>query len=303
MDSTTRKLRAFVALAEHRNFGRAARQMFVTQQALSKQIATLETEVGVTLVRRTTRAVELTSAGELFLASCRRALHELDSGAAAVRSDPGILRLGLVVLGALELTDLILASYRQRRPGSEIVMRQFTFADPSAGLAERASDIAIVRLPMKEPGLRVHRLFEEQRVVALANDHPLAGRESVSVVDLLGERMTVSTAADESYRRFWTLADYRSEPMAAPIVTRTHAEELEVVASGRALSLTSACAARLTPHSGVSFVPIRDVPGTVCVLAWHADEETELVRDFVDSARQVIQREQELLGMIEHPAI
>ena len=137
-----------MALAEHRHFGRAARQLFVSQQALSKQIATLEAEVGTVLVRRTTRAVELTSAGEVFLVACRDALRRLDAGVDAVRADPGILRLGLVVLGALELTEPLLAAFRQRRPSTEVVPRQFTFEDPSAGLADRFSDLAVVRLPI-----------------------------------------------------------------------------------------------------------------------------------------------------------
>jgi DNA-binding transcriptional LysR family regulator len=303
VDSTTLRLRAFVALAEHRNFGRAAREVFVTQQALSKQIATLETEIGVPLVNRTTRVVELTAAGEVFLTACREALHTFDAGVEAVRGDPGIIRLGLVVLAALELTEPILAGFRDRRRASEIITRQFTFRDPSAGLADDASDIAIVRLPITLPGLRSLRLFEEPRVAALAADHPLARRKSVEVINLVRERMTVSTAEDEVYLRFWTLADYRSVPMLAPIPVRTHAEELEVVASGRAISVTSACAARLTPHPGVHFVPISDIPGTVCALAWRAADETELIRQFVETAQLVLEQERELVRTIEHPAI
>lgn len=303
VDSTTLRLRAFVALAEHRNFGRAAREVFITQQALSKQIATLEAEVGVQLVNRTTRVVELTAAGEVFLTACREALQTLDGGVEAVRGDPGIIRLGLVVLGALELTEPILAAFRARRRASEIITRQFTFRDPSAGLAAGASDIAIVRMPITLPGLRTLQLFVEPRVIAVAADHPLADRESVEVGELVCQRMTVSTAEDEAYLRFWSLADHRSVPMLPPIPIRTHAEELEVVASGRAISVTSACAARLTPHPGVHFVRVRDIPGTVCALAWRAADETELIRQFVDTAQLVLEQEHELVRAIEQPAI
>jgi DNA-binding transcriptional LysR family regulator len=303
VDSSTRRLRAFVALAEHRHFGRAAREVFVSQQALSKQITTLEAEVGVALVRRTSRSVELTSAGELFLVSCREALRAFDAGVDAARGDPGFIRVGLVVLGALELTEPILAAFRECRPGCEVVLRQFAFSDPSAGLADWSSDVAIVRLPITVAGLRVQRLFVEPRVVAVSTSHPLARHASVSVRDVLPERMTVSTASDEGYRRFWTLTDYRSAPMPAPIPVRSHAEELELVASGRAVSVTSACAARLTPRPEVCFVPIRDVPGTECALAWRAEDETELIRECIDAAREVVERERSLLRSIEHPAL
>ncbi|UUT36228.1 LysR family transcriptional regulator [Microbacterium elymi] len=277
------------------------RKLFVSQQALSKQIATLEAEVGVTLFTRTTRAVELTPAGELFVQACRRALAELDAGVEAIRGDPGILQLGLIVLGALELTEPILAEFRHARPGSEIVTRQFTFADPSAGLADRSSDVAVVRLPIDVPGLRTERLFVEPRVVVVPSRHPIAAQPDVAVAELLGERITVSNATDERYHRFWTLADHRATPMPAPILARSHAEEIEIVASGRALSISSACAARLTPHPDVRFVPIRDVPGTECAIAWRADQESPLIRDFVDAARRVRERETALVSSIEHP--
>lgn len=301
VDTTTRRLRAFVALAEQRNFGRAAREVFTSQQALSKQIATLEAEVGVPLVRRTTRTVELTPDGQLFLAACRESLGALDAGLEAIRSDPGIVRLGLVVLAALELTGPILAGFRNRHPATEVVSRQFTFLDPSAGLADRSSDLAIVRLPITVPDLRAQSLFVEPRVVAVAADHRLASQSSVEVADLLDERITVSTTTDPAYLRFWTLAHHRSTPMPTPIHIRTHAEELDVVASGRALSVTSACAARLTPHPGVRFVPLRHVPGTVCALAWRAAEETEMTRRFVDVARSVLDEQRALVQAIEHP--
>jgi len=297
-----KRIRAFVVLAEELNFGRAASRLFVTQQALSKQIATLEAEVGVALVHRTTRSVALTPAGETFVEACRRGLAELDAGVDLIRGEPGILRLGLIVLGALELTDPILDEFRRARRGSEIVARQFPFADPSAGLADRSSDLAIVRLPIDVPDLRVQRLFAEPRVVAVPVGHPLAREEGVDVAAILAERITVSTAKDGRYRRFWTLEKYRTEPMPTPLVARSHAEELEFVAEGRALSITSACAARMTPRPDVVFVPIRDVPGTECAIAWRVDDETPLIRDFVDGARRVLRREPDLVRAIEHPS-
>lgn len=303
VDSTTRRLRAFVALAEHRHFGNAARTIFVSQQALSKQIATLEAEVGVLLVRRSPRSVELTSAGELFLAACRDALSSLDAAVDFMRGRSGYLRVGLVVLGAVELTDLILDAFRARRPGCELVLRQFPFRDPSAGLADRTSDLAVVRLPITVPGLRLHRLFAEPRVAAVAASHPLAQRADVKVRMLLRERLTVSTAPDDAYRRFWALMDHRSVRPRPPIPVRSHAEELEVVASAQAISITSACAARLTPHSGVRFVSITDIPKTECALAWRTEDETPEVCEFIHAASRVLDRERPLLAAIEDPQL
>ncbi len=82
----TQKLRNFVVVAEELNLSRAAPRLFVTQQALSKQLRDLEEAVGVRLLDRSTRRMALTPAGEVFLASVREALAVLDAGVAAARS-------------------------------------------------------------------------------------------------------------------------------------------------------------------------------------------------------------------------
>jgi len=106
VDSSTRRLRSFQVLADELNFSRAAQRLFLTQQALSKQIATLESELGVALVQRTSRTVTLTDAGERFLAACRDTLAVFDAGVADTRriagAAPVVLRLGFFVLAALE---------------------------------------------------------------------------------------------------------------------------------------------------------------------------------------------------------
>lgn len=303
MDSTTRRLRSFVALADTRHFGRAAEWSHISQQALSKQIAALEQELGVRLVERTTRSVVLTSAGEQFATTCRLVLETFDAGVASIRDDPGVLHVGLIAFGALELTDPVLEEFRGHLRGSELVTRQFTFEDPSAGLAAHDSDVAIVRLPIDVPDLRVLELFREPRVVAVSREHPLASAERVRVADLVDERLTMSNVSDEAYRNFWTLAPYRTEPMRPPIIVRTHSEELRHVAAGRAISITSACAARLTPLDGVVYVPVEDIAPTTCAIAWRAERENDLVRDFVSGARRVVARETDLVERIEHPQL
>jgi DNA-binding transcriptional LysR family regulator len=307
VDSSTRRLRSFQVLADELHFGRAARRLFVTQQALSKQIATLESELGIALVNRTSRTVALTEAGERFLAACRDTLEAFDAGVADTRriasAVPVVLRLGFFVLAALELTTPILNAFAARHPTVRVELQEYSFLDPSAGLAGGASDVAIVRLPIGTPGLMTEPLFVEPRVAALAVDHPLAARATVAVDDLLDEPMTVGIGGDAVYRAFWTLSEHRRAPAPEPIETRSHAQELELVATGRAFSVTSACAARFTPHPGVAFVAIDGVDGAVCALAWQADAETDLVRRFVAVARETRDAEHELIERIEHPPL
>ena len=303
MDSSTRRLRSFQVLADELHFGRAAQRLFVTQQSLSKQIATLESELGIALVHRTSRMVALTDAGERFLTVCRDTLEAFDAGVTDTRriagTVPVVLRLGFFVLAALELTTPILNAFAARHPTVRVELQEYSFLDPSAGLAGGASDVAIVRLPLGTPGLRTEPLFVEPRVAALAADHPLAARATVTVEDLRDEPMTIGIGGDAVYRAFWTLSEHPS----ALIETRSHAQELELVATGQAFSVTSACAARFTPHPGVRFIPIDGVEGAVCALAWRRDAETNLVRRFIAIARETRDAEHELIERIEHPAL
>ncbi|RST22076.1 LysR family transcriptional regulator, partial [Streptomyces sp. WAC04770] len=189
----TQKLRNFVVVAEELNLSRAAPRLFVTQQALSKQLRDLEEAVGVRLLDRSTRRMALTPAGEVFLASVREALAVLDAGVAAARSagPGGTVRLGFLMGGALELTTPILAAFSARCPDVELELHETGLADPSAGLADGSSDVAIVRLPLALPDLDVLPLFVEPLVVALPPHHRLAGRASLTAEDVIDEPLAV----------------------------------------------------------------------------------------------------------------
>src|SRR5215475_13111660 len=99
VDLDTRLLRAFVTVAEELNFSRAAKRLFVAQQALSSQVQQLESRLGVRLFERTTRAVSLTEAGDRFLPHALAVLAALDAGVgelqAALREQRATLRVGL----------------------------------------------------------------------------------------------------------------------------------------------------------------------------------------------------------------
>lgn len=299
-----RRLRYFLTLAEELHFGRAARRLFIAQQALSKQIKVLEAELGVALVRRTTREVALTAAGAAFVDTCRDVVARLDAGALHVREigdgRRGLLRVGFFVAAALELTTPILNDHRAHFPSVELELREYNFLDPSAGLADGGSDVAFVRLPVGGVEIAYEPLFTEARVAALSASHPLAARASVTVADLLPLRMTTSRYAEAAYREFWTLASHRSEPPQPPIETSSHREELEIVATGQAFSTTTVSAARFTPHTGVRFVPIEDVPRVTCALAWRAGDLDPLAAAFVETAKKTRDRETQIVAAIEN---
>ena len=213
MDLTVRKLRYFAVVAEERHFTRAAARLFVAQQSLSRQIRDLEGEVGALLFYRTTRSVELTPAGEAFLAGVQSALASLDAGINAARRHDaggvGHLRIGFGLGAALELTPYIVEEFSRQFPNVEIEMREFGLPDQSAGLSDHWADVSIIRPPLADPRIEAHTLFVEPRVLTVSVRHALAQRETVSVADILDIPLAVGRSTDEEYRRFWSLQDFQ----------------------------------------------------------------------------------------------
>ncbi|MEU0496001.1 LysR substrate-binding domain-containing protein [Mycobacterium sp. NPDC006124] len=306
MDLTVRKLRYFAVLADERHFTRAAARLFMTQQSLSRQIRDLEEELGAQLFYRTTRSVELTPAGEAFLEAVRSALTSLDFGIeAARRHDAGAvghLRIGFGLGAALELTPYIVDEFSRQFPNVEIEMREFGLPDQSAGLSEHWADVAIIRPPLAEPGIVSHALFVEPRVLTVSVRHTLADRDTVAVADILDVPLAVGRSTDEEYRRFWSLQEFRTgmtEPLLTPTTSNT--EEIELIAAGLACTVNPAAIMRYIPHSGVRYIPIVDVPGSVVAIAWRRDRVSPLALAFNRVAQEVRQREVRIVEAIENP--
>jgi DNA-binding transcriptional LysR family regulator len=186
------QLRSFSAVARHRHFTRAAAELHIGQPAVSQHVRRLEAELGVRLLSRTTRTVDLTEAGRLLLGRTDRALAELDAGLAELAEVRGLVR-GRLSIGAmqwLEPYDLAaaLATFHARHPAIDIrVVEEVAGAMLASVLADRL-DVAFV--PIEEgvpPGLEAHLLFEDELVLVVAASHPLAGRAYVRLSTLRDE--------------------------------------------------------------------------------------------------------------------
>jgi DNA-binding transcriptional LysR family regulator len=184
-----RQLRYFAAVAEHRHFTRAAGELRVAQPALSQQVRRLEAELGVELLRRTSRSVALTEAGEALLSRARRILAEAEAARADLDALRGLLT-GRVVLGAMQSLgpiDLpgLLADFHARHPGVDVVLREETTRQMVAMLAADELDLAVASTDAEmPPGLESRRLYEEELVLVVARGHPLAARRQIRPASL-----------------------------------------------------------------------------------------------------------------------
>ncbi len=188
-----RQLRYLVALADERHFTRAAAHVRVAQPALSQQIRKLEDELGVGLVDRTTRRVQLTEAGELLTAHARRVLAELDDARAELEQLTGLVSgrvtIGLTTTpGPLDLVRL-LADFHARFPHVELTVREDLSTTLADGLREDALDLAFLSLVEEHDrhGLELEELAEEPLVVVLPDAHRLARRAQLRIADLRDE--------------------------------------------------------------------------------------------------------------------
>jgi DNA-binding transcriptional LysR family regulator len=170
-----RQLEYFVAVARHRHFGRAAQAVYVTQPALSQQVRRLEAELGLALLRRTSRGVELTPAGEdllpraeQILAGVAHARGAMDEHAGVVR---GTVRVAATTGDALHLPE-ILAAFHREHPGVRLALRHASATEVLALLRRRAVDLAVLALGSEDTaGLHVEPLAEEPlRAIAPPDD-------------------------------------------------------------------------------------------------------------------------------------
>jgi DNA-binding transcriptional LysR family regulator len=188
-----RQLRYLVALAEERNFTRAAARQHVAQPALSQQIRRLEDEIGLALVERTTRRVSMTAAGEALLARARRILAEVDAAHAELQSLSGV-HTGHLTVGALHTmgpvdVSLALAIFHERHPGVELTVREQSSEELAEMLRVDELDLAFLSVTerIESHGLGLHQLVSEELVIILPLDHRLAKRRQIRMVELAGE--------------------------------------------------------------------------------------------------------------------
>src|SRR6478609_9401676 len=194
-----RHLRYFVAVAEERHFGRAAERLHMAQPPLSQAIRQLEAELGVVLLLRTTRRVDLTEAGAAYLARARSILAETDEAAHEARRVAagvvGRLAIGCVGSATYSLLPALSRHLAAELPGVDFAFRGEMLApDQVEALRSGAIDVALLRPPVADLSLTVTPLRLDRLVVALPTDHPLAARRQVRVVDLRDADLIVHSA-------------------------------------------------------------------------------------------------------------
>jgi DNA-binding transcriptional LysR family regulator len=154
-------------------------------------------------------------------------------------------------------------------------------SDPTGGLADGSVDVAFVRTPFAAPGLDVLPLAQEDRLVALPEDHPLAARDFVTTADLAGEDWVHVAGDDAVWGGTWALE------RRGTVRARTPDELLGAVAAGAGIALVPAALRQSESTAGLVFRPVRDLAPLTVALAWRRGDDRPEVRDFVDAVQAV----------------
>ncbi|WP_263992116.1 LysR family transcriptional regulator [Mycolicibacterium madagascariense] len=283
-------MRYFAVLGEELNFRRAAEKLFITQPALSTAIKALEHQTGATLLNRNTREVTLTEVGAAFLPLARQALLAVDSAVddlVSMARRNRRVRLGYLIGTGADVLFRLVRHFEAVYPEIRLEPREFDFSDPTAGLADGTTEVALIRPPVDLPEHRMLILDAENWVTCLPRDHRLAHRSEVSITELLDDPIVVAPGTAGRWRDYWMATDARAgRPPTIAAVAATYEEETTTIARGLGISFTSESIARLYNRQGIVYVPIVNRRHSYTALAWHpariGEEAAALIRQVRD---------------------
>ncbi|MFD2672971.1 LysR family transcriptional regulator [Marinicrinis sediminis] len=273
-----RQLRYVIQIATDKNFSRAAEKLHIAQPSLSQQLSKLEKELGVLLFKRSTNAVELTHAGEVFVEKAQKML-DLSDQLRKEMEDMSQMKRGKLVIGSLPITGshilpLVLPAFKQKYPDIEVVLLEETSANLEQLASQGKTDLTLLTLPIQEPSLASEPLIEEEIWLALPASHPLLDayeqtKTPVSFASLRQEPF-IALKKGQGFRQI-TLdlcAEYGFVPDI--VFESSNIETVQsLVAAGMGIAFVPEMIARtrrshLVPH----YVPIEKRPSRTVVVAY-----------------------------------
>ena len=217
-----RHLRYFITVAEELNFSKAALKLYTAQPSLSQQIKDLEEDVGVQLLYRTKRKVELTEEGAVFLEQARLTLAQADKAVAMARqvsqAKQQMLRIGFVPVAEMKIFPYVLPNLRVQNPELKIELFSMNNTEQLRLLKKGELDISFTRNNVHSDEIESQFVLREPLIFLLPKDHPLAKYEQIPVKALDGIDFIIP-AAEQSETLHQTILEF----------SKTHNVEFNIV--------------------------------------------------------------------------
>lgn len=296
------QLRYFIAAAEDLSISAAAKRLHVTQPALSRQIAVLETELGVALFDRIRKRIHLTDAGRFFLPKARQIVCDAETGAQQLREQFGnarrTLRLGFLTPFLDDLVAPAVREFRQRHPKAQVSLFELPPRGQLDRLRNHELDAAILGniSDADRASFATRTLSRHKMAAVLPEDHALAGKKSVKLAALKHESWVSLSDAFFPGRREFLRSICQKAGFEPQIVSEVDSLSLMLggVTAGEGVAVMPAHAGKL-PHGGCVIVPLAAPTPTselLLVLPKHESsrELTTLTALIVENAARIARR-------------
>jgi len=286
-----RHLRYFIAVAEVQNFTHAAKRLQIEQPPLSQQIRALEKELGVELIDRKKRPLQLTLAGQTFLEEARSILAQMEQAKQLTQriggGKLGRLSVGFTSSIANSILPDILRKFRESSPEVELVWRELATYWQIQGLRERQIDVALCHLPneaIQYDDLSFQTILEESLIIVLPETHPLAKESSIPLHALATEefvlpvRQFVSGLSEQIYHLCHQAGFVPKVTQEATFMLTI----LSLVAGGVGIALLPANAQNLQ-RKGVVYRTIQGQTTTIQIaVVWRRKNSSAILHKFLE---------------------
>lgn len=289
-----RHLRYFTAVAEARSFRAAAQQLHVSQPPLTRQVQQLEELLGLVLLERQPRGVELTAAGVVFLEEARNLLAladlAIDRTQMAALGQLGRLDVGVYGSAVFDAIPRVIQAFRVAHPKVEVVLHNLDRAGQIKALRERRLTVGFNRFFIEEPDLVWDVVLAEALNVALPAGHRLVSRSQLTIADLSGEPMVVYPRTPRPSFIDQVLGLFHRRHLTAQVVQEVDdvVTAIALVSSGFGLTMVSDSALSLR-LPGVVYLPLERNEALIdlCMIR-RVDDDSALLRAFIEVVRTVL---------------
>jgi LysR family transcriptional regulator, low CO2-responsive transcriptional regulator len=251
---TLRQLRTFKTVADLTSFSLAAQRLKLSQPSVSYQVKELEEALGLPLLDRLGRRVQLTEAGTLLYGYARRMLDTLDEATVAIEEMRGIhrgsLRVGASTTVGIYLLPAALGAFKKLHPGLVISLEIGSRARVQEEVLNNVLDLAVVGPASKDPDLAIVPFLSDELVVVAPAGHPLAGKAGLSLKDLAKEPFIMREATSGSRWSLEKEARKAGAKLVAAMELGSNGAIKHAVESGLGLAVISRYAIALELASG-----------------------------------------------------
>ncbi len=286
-------LRYFSVLAEELHFGHAAKRLHISQPPLSRQIMNLERELGVTLLYRSKRHVQLTPAGELFLHEVTSILSAVNEAANAARragrGEIGRLVIGFFLGATYTLLPQILRRYRAQSPGVKLVLQDMGLPQVLEALVSGEIDVGFLRPPVADPAISTEVLLREPFVAAIPENSKFSKSRQLRLRDLAEEPFIMfSPGRSVLYSQIMNACHEAGFHPRVVQEARRPETLIGLVRSGAGIALV-ASSVQMRGGAGITFKKITGpLPMTEIAIAWRLKNPSPLLESFLETARQAM---------------